>query len=266
MRGTHTRKRSRPSTGGPRKRARFTRRRRRGGRKVSSYSGQTSGGAGLRFKSKRIGGRRIRSMLWRDTMFKQHYRSSFASINTLATPANATQYNCGSTVALRMGVQFYLVAGGAISPDAAQPTLPVFTGAFIIRGGMIGCRVSNNLDTSIANAGSILGTIFLIRTSKNYNGSLLPATPYIGWDPSLVQDFDTKIGRVLLKKNFILKDTEAAVVEYRLRTTRIDVGDYGSDFNQLVWVYLCANDDGTVSHNASFVSYYNISFCGDADT
>lgn len=266
MRGTHTRKRSRPQVGGARKRRRFVRRKRRVSRKTTNWTTQSGRGNGLNFRSRRLKGRQWRSILWRDTVAKQHYRSNSAVLSTFTTPADAISYQGFSIPALRFGGNtFYTTAGGAIAPDSAQ-VLPVFTGDTIIRGGMIGMKICNNVDSALVNTGEVFGDIFLVRTTKNYVPGALPANPPVGWEPTLVQDFDTKIGRILYNKKFILKDADAFVCEYRLRVTKVDPGDYVNNLNQLVWIVYAGNTEGIIQHGLSCVSYYNLSFSADADT
>lgn len=264
MRGTHTRKRSRPQTGRPFKRRKVTRRRRRGGKSIA-FTSQNGGGRQLGFKSRRVSGRRMRNILWRDTMAKQHYRSNMAAGNTITTFTNTNLMSCIFAEALNLSGFFYSSAGGAINPDSAT-ALPTFHNDIIIRGGKIGIRVCNELDTTAANAGTINGVAYLIRSSKNFNGSSVPVSAFVGWDPTLVTDFDTDIGKVIYRKQFLLRDADVMDIEYRLRVERIDVADYSNNFNQLIWIIMAGSIDSPIAHTVRCTFYYNLSFTGDAVT
>lgn len=262
VRGTHTRKRSRvtPFTRVV-KRRKFNK---RTTKRSTSYTNQSSNGGGIGFRSKKISPKKWRRMLWNDTLMMTHYRSNLAVQYTVSTANNNVSSNTFQIPALRpANVQFYIAGGGAIAPDTTQP-LPLFTGNLTIRGGIIGCRLCNTLDTIVTSQNSLQGTVFLIKTTRNYTPTLMPANVPIGFDTSLVQDFATVIGRIVYKKQFLLRENDSAEIEYRLKTRRIDIGDYVLDRNQFVWVLLVSNLDNVTPRALSFSSYHNISFSGNA--
>lgn len=263
VRGTHTRKRSRSSANTrPMKRRRTARR--RTGRRTNNFTSQSGMGGGLQFRSKRLSRRRWNNMLWNNTLQKQHYRSNIAFSTSINTPATATTMTILGLEALRFaGNTFYTAAGGAIAPDTAQ-SLPVFTGDIVIRGGIMGIQITNTLNTALADGSVIRGTIYLVKTALDYTPTAITNPVNYGWDPTLTPDFRTKIGRVLYKKNFLLKDTESASIEYRLRIEKMDVGDYTNNKNAYVWFILAGNVDSIVAHNLFIQEYYNMSFVADA--
>jgi len=257
-----TRKRSRNVA--PFKRA-FKRRRivRRGGRKTNAFTSQSGGGGGLRFKARKISRRRWNNMLWNNTLQQTHYRSNVSGVTTLNTPASTNTQNVLIFSGVRLaGNPFYTTAGGAIAPDAAQ-ALPVFTGNVVVRGGIMGCRIANNFDTVDAQRSTIMGTVMLINSSKNYSFAAVPSNVYTGWDPSLIQDFSTTIGRILYRKNFLLRDADTAVVEYRHKIKKYDVGDYVNERNEYLWLVFVGNVDVAAARAVTITSYYNLSFAAD---
>lgn len=242
------------------KKRRITRR----GRRSNAFTSQSSTGGGLRFKAKKTSRRAYNRHLWDSTLFKEHYRTNSAFATTIATPAAQNSMTVLGLEAMRFATNpFYTAAGGAIAPDSAQ-ALPTFTGAPIIRGGMIGMRIANTIDASVGFTNSLQGTVFLLRTTKNWVPAAITTPVSLGWDPSLVQDFDTTVGRIVYRKNFLLKDTEVANIEYRLKTMKIDVGDYVNTRNTYVWLVLAGNVDNSVVHNFAITQYYNMSFSADA--
>jgi len=158
---------------------------------------------------------------------------------------------------------FYTAAGGAINPDAAQ-ALPIFTGDVTLRGGMIGCRIANTFDATDSARTTIQGTVYLIKTTKNFDPALVLTPLPVGWDPTIVQDFNTFIGRILYRKTFLLRDADSAVIEYRLKCQKIDVGDYVADFSSYAWLVLAGNVDTAAARSFAVTLFYNLSFCADA--
>lgn len=233
-------------------------RRRRFGQRSSGYTSKAGGAVKFGFKSRRVGQRRWRSVLWRDTLAQTHYRSNNA-INTINTNSgNAQQYQTTPFAALRIGgQQFYTQAGGAIPPDGG--TVGLFLGNIVIRGGIIGMRVCN-----INSGATTIGVrVYLIKTSENVSFSSIPANVPIGWDPTLVQDFQKNIGTVVLKREAILENNAALDVKYRLRPWKIDRDLFDLDQRSYVWLVLQNDFEGAASA-VSNCAYFNISFAADA--
>jgi len=236
----------------------------RRGRKTTNFTSQSGSGGGLRFRSKKVGRRAYKKHLWNSTLFKEHYRSNNAVTQVIATSTNPSQLVNVAESALVAGVNpFYIAAGGAVSPDATQ-AMPTFNGDVTIRGGMIGLRITNSLDSTLASSNTLQGTAFLIRTTKNWVGAAIPVAVSVGWDPTLIQDFDTRVGRILYKKNFLLKDGDAALIEYRLGVQKVDIGDFVNTYNTYVWIIMAGNVDGAVTHSLNYTKYWNLSFSADA--
>lgn len=260
MRGTHTRKRSRP-TSFKGKRT-FKKRRVTRARKTNNLTSQSGKGGGLSYRAKRVGRSAYRRLLWNASILKTKYRTVQATNTSVATNANSVTQTTFVRSSINFGVApFWTILGGSITPDSAS-TLPVFTGNIILRGGIIGCRISNTIDTSVASQGAISGTMMLIQTTKAFNPSAIPATIPLGWDPTYITDFSTVVGRIVYKKTFLLRDTDVAQVEWRLKVRSIDETDYSLFLNQLVWV-LTLNTTDNIAHGVTVNTYYNMSFTGD---
>jgi len=266
VRGRHT---TRPSAGFKRKRSGyavrpFKRRRLSYGRKTTNWTSQNGTGGGLRFRSRKIRRSRWRSMLWNNSLQKDHYRTLLAGSSTANTPATTTTMTVTGFDAMRINSNnFYVAAGGAVNPDGGQ-SLPVFTGKFTVRGGKLGLRLVNTFDTTASNQNTLHGTVYLVKTSKLYTSAVWPATVYTGWDPSYIQDFPTAVGRIVYRKDFLLRDADTSLIEYRLKPSLIDPSDYINSRNQFVWVLILGNVDVASARTFSYTQYYNMSFVADA--
>lgn len=264
VRGIHTRTPSRKrkrnnGSSRPFKKRRFNR-----GRKSNNFTSQSGFGGGIRFKSRKVSRSRWSRMLWNNTIQRTHYRSNNAATGTFNTPATTVSMTVSSSPALRFATQqFYIAGGGAIAPDAAQP-LPTFTGMFTVRGATIGLRLVNTFDTTAASQNTLNGMAYLIKTSNNFTVANIPATVVVGWDPTLIQDFKTLIGTIIYRKQFLLRDAESALIEYRLRVHNIDPGDYVNDRNTYYWIVIAGNVDVTAARTFTYTAYYNMSFSADA--
>lgn len=244
------------------KKRRTTRRGR--GRKSVAFTSQSGSGGAVNYKARKTSRRAYKRHLWNSTLFKEHYRSIGAVGTTLNTPASLVQVAVLVEKAIENGISFFWAAtGGAIAPDSSQ-TLPPFTGDVIIRGGKIGLRLANTLDTVASAATTIQGTAILIRTSKAFSAAAITTPQSLGWDTTLVPDFDTTVGRILYRKNFLLKDSETALIEYRLKLEKVDVGDFNANRNVYMWVILAGNTDNSAAYGLAVSKYFNLSFSADA--
>lgn len=262
----HTRVASRSVLGKRRRAGNASRpfKRRRTSRRTTNFTSQAGAGGGIRFRSKKLSRARWRRLLWNTSLHLQHYRSLNATTGTFNTPATTITMTLSTTPALRFATQnFYVAGGGAIAPDAAQ-ALPTFTGKFIIRGGTIGVRLVNTYDVTDANRNTNHGMVYLIKTSANFALTNLPSSLPVGWDPSLIQDFSTNIGRIVYRKNFLLRDADTALIEYRLKCQQVDPGEYILDKNTYVWVVVAGNVDAASARVFTYTAFYNISFSADA--
>jgi len=263
-RTTQTRKRS----GGPIRRTQFKKRRfvrRSNGRKTSQWTSQRGSGAGVGFSRKRTTRKQFRRQLWNSSMATTHYRSNNATTGTVTTPASAATMTTSIIASRRLGGNnFWLTAGGAVNPDGGL--IPSFATAtdITVRGGMYGIRLSNAPDALDVDKDSLSVIVYLVRTTKNWNSSALPATVNVGWDPSLVTDFQTNIGKVLFRKNFLLAEGEVMTIERRMYLQKIDQSEYSNSQSEMVWIVLAGNTSSGTTKNLLLTGYYNLSFVGDA--
>jgi hypothetical protein len=84
------------------------------------------------------------------------------------------------------------------------------------------------------------------------------------WDPSLVPDFQTSIGKIVMQKKFLLQDTEVANVEYRLKIQKIDQTEYTGNANTYMWMMVISNPDSANARSVQYTASYSLSFVSDA--
>lgn len=264
MKRTRTLKRR----GGARRRLTFgvkKRRITRRGRKSNAFTSQSGSGGAIQYKARKTSRRAYRKHLWDSTLFKEHYRSIGAVATTLNTPASQSFMTVLVEKAIDNGgaANFWTAGGGALAPDPLQ-ALPTFSGDVTIRGGKMGIRIANTLDSVASAATTIQGTVLLVRTTKNFTGGAITTPQPLGWDTSLIPSFDTLVGRVIYRRNFLLKDADSALVEYRIPLHKIDVGDFNANYNTYMWVILAGNVDNASAHGMAITKFYNLSFAADA--
>lgn len=252
----------RPRSSGFKKRR--TVRRRRVSRRSTNFTSQSSHGGGIRMRSKKFRPGKLRNLLWNASIASTHYRSNNASVATQSSPASAATMSSSLYSTRRFSSNnFWVTAGGAVNPDGgAIPTFSTNTD-ITIRGGLYGIRVANNPDLSDVDKDTLNVTVFLIWTPKGFSSANVPTSVNVGWDPSLVQDFQTNIGKIVLRKQFLLPEGNTMTIERRMPIQKIDQTEYSANISEPIWLVLVGNT-GTSSAHAMFVTtYYNLSFVGD---
>lgn len=240
----------------------FKRRRMVRGRRVTNFTSQSSGGSGLRFRSRFIRKSAYRRILYRDTAAAIHFRSVLA--NTLLGACDILQSNVFITLtpSIRFVDPFYTAIGGTSNPNGVAVP-PSFNGPIIIRGGKIGLNIANKIDADSSRE-VINVQVFLIKTGAEYDPLLLTTTQPVGWDPSLIRDFSRDIGRVVYSRRFLLRDQDVVNIERRLPVMKIDQTAYNANRLSYVWLIACNNPDTIGARQVQITRYYNLSFSGEA--
>jgi len=244
------------------KKRRTTRRGR--GKKVSAFTSQSGSGGAVNYKARKTSRRAYRKHLWDSTLFKEHYRSIGSVVTSFNTPATVSTVSVLAEKAIDngSGSSFWGAAGGALAPDVTF-ALPAFTGDIIIRGGKIGLRIANVLDPAVS-AETLQGTVMLVRTTKNWTPGAITTPQPLGWDTSLIPDFDTRVGKIVYRKNFLLTDAQTALVEYRIPLQKIDANDFQLVYNTYVWIIMAGNTSQATADTMTVTKYFNLSFSADA--
>lgn len=257
---------SKPSTWGAKRARTGGRKRRSYGRKRAgkslAFTSQSGVGRSMSMRSKKLSRSRYRQELWRITNPLSHMRSTVASALVLTTGTVASAYSFNSLSALENGLgRFYQVAGGAVSDNVGAPFLPAPSQNIIIRGGIIGLKINNPILP--LGGDTLYCTVYLVNTVKRPDASILPAggsNVNVGYDLSLIPNFNEEFGRVLMKKEFILADGQGATIEKRIKTRRVDQ-DVWATYNgtQPTW-FILLNSQNTTTAQIEVVRYWNVSY------
>jgi len=245
--------------------------RRTGYRKKRSYGGgrsttlttQTGAGRTFGFKGKKISKKSWNSMLWKNSLQKSHYRSAWAitfNYPTLASPAvSDVRYLSADD---NTAAPFWQAAGGALGEDSGV-LAPGFAGDIIFRGGTLGLIIGNTNDA--VDFDNIRAEVYLIKTGERFDGAAIPATVALGWDPSLIQDFKSRVGRIIKRWDFLIDNNNSVEIKYRKPIQKHDQGEYVNGFHRYFWFILASNASGAATPTTVQVTrYMNASFSGDA--
>lgn len=229
----------------------------RTGYRKRRYSGVTSkSGAGstFNFRSRKLSRRRWNNALWTSTLQKQHVRSVFAVTSAIVSNPDPAV----STVAALRAIQdFYLPANGA-QPYDNGVTLPVYNGDVVIRGGMMGLRLINDP----ADVSPLHVKVYLVKTGDKLTTSFVPNTVSLGWDPSVVPNFGTDVGKVIMERTFLIENSNSAEVRYRIPIMKVDTQEWTTGANQYFWFVLVNSANGLATQLTT-QRYFNLSFVGD---
>jgi len=243
----------------------FKRKYRRVGRKQSQISSNSFSGGGIGFKKRRFSRKRYNNLLWTSSIAQTHYRSNWSASSVLSTPGVTSETMGVSLQTSRRfaGAAFFVTAGGAINPDGGA--MPVFqsNSDITVRGGMYGIRLTNTPDALDVDKDPINVTVYLVRTSKGFSTTNVPSTVRVGWDPTLVQDFQTNIGKVLMKKNYLIRDGDVYTIERRMPVQKIDQTEYAATISEYIWLVTLGTTSSNVARTIVATTYYNMSFVGD---
>lgn len=246
------------------------RRNRRGGRGSRfGISAQAGDVVSSGFRRRRLRPRTLRRYLWRDTIYKNHYRSMFDTSGTQLAAASLNQAKWGATPVLPTATTFWTAAGGAQRSDAATP-VPDFNGDIVIRGGMARATFNNQ-----GASDSMRVRLWIVRTNGSPDFTVLPSATLVAtdvastsWDPSLLPDF-ASFGKVIRSYEFLLLSGQRPItIKFPLKTRKIDQERFSTPklASRFYWMYTysdVSNVDavvGTIQHHFS----HNLSFVGDA--
>lgn len=245
----------------PMKKIKFTR---KSSRKVD-WTSQSGLGHGITFSNRRRSRQDYNRLLWDSSTAATHYRSNQSALSNISTPTSASIMSTTIVASRRLGGNnFWTALGGAINPDGG--TIPTFTtnSDFTVRGGMFGIRITNTPDALDLDKDALNVVVFLVKTTKNWNATNVPATVNVGWEPTLVQDFQTNIGKTILRRSFLLAEGESMTIEERMSLQKIDQSEYTNSQSELVWIVLAGNTTASSAKSLVMTSYFNLSFVGDA--
>lgn len=220
------------------------------------------------FRKRKIGVRRWRRIIIRDTEAKAHYRSVFAANDaTLSTPADLTNAVATFQPAFSASPrQFWLTTGGLVDKDFGEAP-PTFKDDVILRGGI--ARVTISPKTQL---NSLFIRVYAVWTTPNPNVGRfgnLAGNFTKEYEPSLFPDFQ-RIGKILYSRSGILKaGDDCFTVTHRFKPQKIDEDVFigsGSQLYWLIYVANCSQEVVAVQQPLNITYSYNVSFSADAVT
>jgi len=239
------------------------RRRRRNRRraKTSSFTSQSGVANSFGFRSKRLSTKRYRNMLWNSSILRTKIRTNSAFTQSQASAANSAQYTVGIYDAFgNTASPFWTASGGAVAPDFGV-AIPTFNGNIVVRGGVLGIRVTNqSADTQPQEV-----RITLIRTGDR-QGVAPPAiaNQTVGFDITQLSDFKQFYGTPLVNKTVLLNNDNVAEVKFRLKVHSVDQFQYSQLTKRFYWVVAVGSTGSAAASSATITQYWNASFVGDA--
>jgi len=246
------------------KKRKFTRRfRKRGGGKSTSLTTQSGGGRTFGFRSRKISKRSWNKKLWDSTLQKSHYRTTWATGTNALTQASTTS---GTVVWLsaddNAAAPFWTVAGGLLAEDTGV-TPPLFAGDIIMRGGTMGIIIGNTNDA--VDFDNIRVKLWLVKTGDEYDGAAIPTGTTIAFDPSCLADFKSRVGRIVMSREFLLDNNNSAEFKFRHPIQKYDQGDYALGKHRYWWwVHIANANNNLTTTSVRITTYMNASFSGDA--
>lgn len=249
-----------------RKRGRFSRfrKRRSGGRRLINLSTNKGAARSFGFRSKRLSSRAYKKKLWDSSLMKAHYRSNagFAgSITTNVGDSTSDEIAVFDVLGLNSNATaFWLLAGGAKQLDPGNNP-PGFIDDIVVRGGIASISIYNN-----STAHPIRASVYLIKESNQPNYGIIPSEVSELWDPTLVADFAGDIGKVLLKRTFLIESNATEKVMWRVPIFKIDQGqwlDSSSPKRYYRWLVQIGDFDPLAANLINVLTAYNVSFTGD---
>jgi len=248
------------------KRRRFSTRKRttrRGGRRTSDYTGFNTRGTSVGFRGRKTSRRAYKRHIWNSTIFKAHYRSILTvTEDSPTTPASPNtgqiffynMYNFGPGQS-----PFWTTAGGAQELDNGDG-VPEFGDEIILRGGLFRLNIRNG------SIGDIRIRIWRFTTGNNPDLTLIPsdlAPQDQMWDPSVIPDFYTQVGKPFMSREVILEEGKSYTFTTRFKSQKIDQNAYENN-SRSPFVMIMASNIGTAGAQPySITRGYNVSYSGD---
>jgi len=259
---------------GPRKRARF-------GRKFQATTAQRPRFLSNTFRTRKLGLRRWRAVLWRDTTAATHYRS-FKAVSWLWAPGSTPlESNVGmeamlngDALTINDATPFW-TSGGGLQENTIGAGVPAFTSAdIILRGGMATIQFSATVDTTTPYR----IRIWVVAASANPDlakwTAVTTGVKSAYWDPSSVPEFRQDFGRVIMSRETLLTPG-AMPVEFKWRQSVQKIeqtvwrgvgpipGPPQPGGSKLYWMYQIIPVLAGANPSLQIVRGYNVSLSGD---
>jgi len=246
------------------KKRKFRRRFKRRGRKTSSYSTKSgSGGRPITYVNRKFRPRVWRRDMWKDTQYKQHFRSADVNTGTITT---GTTLGLGSVTlrsAMESGDPFFETDGGAIDPDGG--VVPTFKGDIVVRGGRMSLTLTN---TSTDDPVRVVVNLMWTVSNPTFAAGAFtgfPTVTSLDGDVTDTPEFRKKYGRLYRIKTMDLEPLTSFTVEKRIPIMKIDQVTWTTvQGSKPFWEIECFNLKDSTDVSITQISSFSLSFVGDA--
>ena len=201
---------------------------------------------------------RLKRNLLMDTRANSHYRSYGIQTGNVSSAAFSSQVNLVTIKPVSNGsAAFWTTSGGAQELDSGI-TVPSFSGDIILRGGKWTFNFTNTSNKTMKLY------VYYVFTISRPDFTVIPATPFATWDPTLIPEFRDKVGKVQKSEVVILKNGEGVAWERRIPTMKVDQFTWDSDGNIPILILGVQNLEENTIIAGSAITGFNMSFAGDS--
>jgi len=240
-----------PRRGGFKKK-RTTRRFSRRGGGTKSSTRWTGGIKDNAFRSRKVSRSTWKRMLWNNTLQMQHWRSVGAQSGSFGTPATLTTCQIFAFTGDDNGVGVpWTIAGGLQAPVNLVHNI-------VLRGGINRITVTNDSAVTTPLKCDVYGMI----TNDSADFVTIPTSAPIGWEPTVMQDFNADVGTIVSSRSFVLGNQDSVTQSFRRRIMKVDASEWTAGKRRFFWIVVIHNLETTAAQNVTMVRSYNTSFCG----
>lgn len=231
--------------------------------KTAVISAQAGNSRSLAYRGRKFRPQHYRSLLFKDTLFKPHYRSVLNTGATITMPVGTgTAFVSDILPCLRFsGNNFWTTAGGA-QPIDNGVAVPTFNdSSVILRGG----RHSISFATTGTDAVKIrLFYVWIKANAEVANWNSLTTVPLM-WDPSHFPDFNESFKLISTREFYLLGGSRPVDIVRNFTIKKIDYDEYVNNQGQVGYFFTAsqATDADLVNQTVVFTQAYSLSFSGD---
>jgi len=236
------------------------------------------------FRTRKLGSRRWRNVLWRDTQSNTHYRSHWAITALYMVPVNTMDtalVNCEPMVSTLFGNTveadpFWLGTGGLQPHETGKPLALFGDNDIILRGG-IASLVFAPATTSLI---PLKVRLWVVRTNPIIDPAIILAiqgvAKGVNWDPTLVPEFRQDFGKIIFSKEILLEPgAQPTQIKWRQQVQKIDQATWQGSTgppvvpgaNKLYWMWMVIPNSvqATPTSEPLYIQKgYNVSFSSDS--
>lgn len=257
---------------------------RRGARRATFQTATRGYYQSTSFRSRKLGQRRWRNVLWRDTQANTHYRSHWSitvSYPVPVTTMDTALVNVEPMVSTVFGNTveadpFWLGTGGLQAHEIGKPLATFGDNDIVLRGGIASLLFASSPTANVP----LKIRLWAVRANSLIDPALIafiqaPAKG-INWDPTLVAEFRQDFGKIIFSKEILLEPgAQPTQIKWRLQVQKIDQATWQGastvpvtpGASKLYWMWQIIPTSLQVSPTTELVYIqkgYNLSFSADS--